>query len=62
MNYINSTYRVILIEDGANAEYIFVKYKKQLKKLIREDVNDIYFIKTICRNEPEQLIVSETQK
>ena len=62
MNNVNSTYRAILIENGANPEDLSVNYKKQLKELIQENINDIVFIKTTRRNEPEQLVASETQK
>ena len=47
MNYVNSTYLAILIENSANPEDLSVNYKKQLKELIRENINDIVFIKAL---------------
>ena len=62
MNYVNSNYRAILIDNGANPKDLSANYKKQLKELTRENINDIVFIKSTWRNEPEQLVASETQK
>ena len=62
MNYVNSTYRAILIDNGADAEDLSVNYTKQLKELIRENISGIVFIKSTRRNEPKQLVASKTQK
>ena len=60
--YVNSTCPALLIENGANPEDLSVNYKKQLKKLIRKNISDIFFINNTRRNEPEQLVASETEK
>lgn len=46
MNYASSTYRAILMENGANPKDLSVNCKKQLKELIPENINDIVFIKS----------------
>ena len=62
LNYASSTYRAILMENGANPKDLSVNCKKQLKELIPENINDIVFIKSTRWNEPVQLVASETQK
>ena len=61
MNTIHATYKSMLLENGINENTVNDSYKKYLKHLIQEQIEDVKFIKSYRANEPMQLCSSHTE-
>ena len=61
MNSSHTTYKSILLENGVNEYSLNGCYKKYLKQLIEEKVEDVKFVNSLPVNEPMQLCSSQTE-
>ena len=61
MNTIHATYKSMLLENGIDVNSLNDSYKKYLKQLIQEKIEDVKFINSYRVNEPMQLCSSHTE-
>ena len=61
MNKIHEIYKGILMENGITTAKLDATYKKYLKDLISQNIENVLFVKHTHKNKAEQFIANTTQ-
>ena len=59
-NIVEKVYKEILADNRLKQEHEQKSYKKYLKQLIIENINDVKFVKSSCVNEPDRICSEST--